>query len=71
MEMQCVFCGVEAELSLLPASGGFFLVLLFDHEDGGDLFLQNVWLCPNHPALQPEIITVCSPCCENLESSRD
>lgn len=31
-------------LSSLPASAGFFLGSLFDSEDGGNIFLQNVRL---------------------------
>jgi hypothetical protein len=39
------------ELSLPPASSGFLLSLLFDPEDGGNRFLQNVRLSPNDTAL--------------------
>jgi hypothetical protein len=30
------------KLVFSPASTGFFFVLLFDHEDGDDMFLRNV-----------------------------
>jgi hypothetical protein len=32
----------QAELSLLPATAGFLLGSLFDPEDRGNMFLQNV-----------------------------
>jgi hypothetical protein len=41
-----------AELRLLPAFVG---TLLFDPEDGGDIFVRNVWLSPNYTALPPKI----------------
>jgi hypothetical protein len=40
--------------SMQPASAGFLLSLLFDPEDGGYMFLQNVVLYPNYTALQPK-----------------
>jgi hypothetical protein len=39
-------------LSLLPTFSGFLLDLLFDHEDGGDLFFRNIGLSP-YMALKP------------------
>jgi hypothetical protein len=41
----------EAELSLSPASAGFFLG--FDPEDGDDMFFRNVGLSPNYMASHP------------------
>jgi hypothetical protein len=39
----------SGSLSLLPASAGFLLGLLFDLEDEGCVFLQNVGTClPNY-----------------------
>jgi hypothetical protein len=42
-----------AELSLLPASAGFPLVLFFKPEDRGSMFLQNARLSLNYMVLQP------------------
>jgi hypothetical protein len=42
-----------AELSLPPVPTGFLLDLLFYHEDGGDLFLRNVWFFPKYKAIKP------------------
>jgi hypothetical protein len=39
--------------SLQAGSAGFLLGLLFNAEDGGDMFLRNVGLSPNYKALQP------------------
>jgi hypothetical protein len=39
---------------LVPASTGFFLGLLFDPENGGGMFLQNVQFSPNCMELEPE-----------------
>jgi hypothetical protein len=41
-------------LSFPPASAGFLLSLLFDTEDGGDMFFRNIGLSLNCTALQPE-----------------
>jgi hypothetical protein len=38
---------------LLPASASFLLSLLFDHEDGGDIFLGNVWISPKYKVIKP------------------
>jgi hypothetical protein len=43
--MHCSFC-------LLPDSTGFLLGFLFDHEDGGDIFLQNLMLSLRYTELQ-------------------
>jgi hypothetical protein len=37
---------------LPPASAGFLLGLLFDPEDGGDMFFQNVGLYQNYTVLK-------------------
>jgi hypothetical protein len=37
-------------LDFSPSSAGFLLNLLFDPEDGGDMFLRNISLCPNYAA---------------------
>jgi hypothetical protein len=44
----------SSELNLPPAFRAFLLRLLFDPEDGGDMFLRNVALSPNYTALQPK-----------------
>jgi hypothetical protein len=41
----------QRKLSLTPASTGFLLGVLFDHDDGGDMFLRNVGLSLNYTAL--------------------
>jgi hypothetical protein len=44
----------EIFFSFPPASGGFsFLGLLFNPEDGGDVFLRNFGVSSNYTALQP------------------
>jgi hypothetical protein len=43
----------RAHYRLPPASANFLLGLFLDHEDGGDMFLQNIWLSPNCTALEP------------------
>jgi hypothetical protein len=40
------------KLSFLSASAGFLLCLLFDPEDVGDMFLQNIGLSPCYTACQ-------------------
>jgi hypothetical protein len=47
--------------SLSPASVGFLLGLLFDHEDGSCVFLWNIRISPGYMALQPRIPN--SLCC--------
>jgi hypothetical protein len=37
---------------LLLEDFGFLLGLLLDPEDGGDMFLRNIWLSPNYMALR-------------------
>jgi hypothetical protein len=37
--------------ALPPSSTDFFLALLFDPEDGGDLFSRNVGLSPSYTAI--------------------
>jgi hypothetical protein len=44
---------IAFQLSLLPASAGFLLSLIFDPKDGGEIFLLNVRLSPNYMALHP------------------
>jgi hypothetical protein len=44
---------LQAHLSCSPASAGFLFNLLFDPEDGGDMFLRNFGLCPKYTVLQP------------------
>jgi hypothetical protein len=46
-------CGETSKLSLLPASAGFLLGLLFDPEDGGNVLLRNMVFSPNYTELQP------------------
>jgi hypothetical protein len=42
-------------LSILPPLSATFLIgVLFDLEDGPDMYLRNVGLSPNHTALQPQ-----------------
>jgi hypothetical protein len=53
----------NAQLSLLPASAGFLLSLLFDSEDGSDMFLRNVGLSPDYTALQPIAVRTLNPLC--------
>jgi hypothetical protein len=36
---------------MLLASAGFLLGSLFDPEDGVDIFLPNVGVCPNYTAI--------------------
>jgi hypothetical protein len=44
-----------------PASTGFMLGSIFDHEDGGDTFLRKAWLSPNYKVLQfPKMHSSCS-----------
>jgi hypothetical protein len=38
---------------LPPAFVGFFVVLLFDPEDGSDVFFRNIRISPIYMALQP------------------
>jgi hypothetical protein len=38
-------------LSLLPTNAGFLLHLLFNHEDGGNMFLRNFGLSPKYTGL--------------------
>jgi hypothetical protein len=47
--------GSKPRFSLPPASAGFLLGLLFGHDDGGGMFLQNDGLSPDYMALQPII----------------
>jgi hypothetical protein len=42
----------SCKLSFLPASDGFLLVILFDLEDGDDMFFRNVGLSPNYTVFQ-------------------
>jgi hypothetical protein len=42
----------QQKLSLPSYSAGFSFTLLFDLEDGGDVSLLNLKLCPNYTALQ-------------------
>jgi hypothetical protein len=37
---------------LFPVSAGFLLALMFDPENGGNMFLRNVDLFPNYTVLQ-------------------
>jgi hypothetical protein len=51
----CSHC--RAELGLSPASADFFLGLLFDLEDRGNMFLRNVGPFPNYTVVQPAVRT--------------
>jgi hypothetical protein len=55
--------GSKSKRSFLSASASFLLGLLFDPEDGGDMFLRNVKLSPNSVVLLPRTLdytpTVC------------
>jgi hypothetical protein len=44
----------QAECSLPSASADFLLGLIFDLEDGGDMFLRKIGLSPNYVALNAE-----------------
>jgi hypothetical protein len=50
-----------AEKGRQTSSAGFLLSILFDLEDGGDMFLRNVGLFPNYPPREPQIFSTCSP----------
>jgi hypothetical protein len=41
-----------AKLSLPPDPDGFLLGLFFDHVNGIDMLVRNVWLSTNYTALQ-------------------
>jgi hypothetical protein len=45
---------VLAKMILPLVSADSLLGLLFNHEDGGDMFFQNSELSPNSRALQPK-----------------
>jgi hypothetical protein len=47
-----ILCG--SEISWPPIYTGFLCGLLFDLEDGGEMFLRNVGLSPNYAASQPK-----------------
>jgi hypothetical protein len=55
---------------LPPASVGFLLGSFFDPEYGGDMFLRNVGLSPNHMMLNPEDRTLHSRWVEDLKFSK-
>jgi hypothetical protein len=50
------------------ASGGFFLGLLFNPENGSDMFLRNDGFSPRYTALQPRRAALNSHRRENLKS---
>jgi hypothetical protein len=39
-------------LGLMPASADFLLCLIFDSEEGGDMFLRNICVSQNYTVLQ-------------------
>jgi hypothetical protein len=39
---------------LSPVSAGFLLGLLFDPEEGGDMFLRNIEISPTYTAVTPK-----------------
>jgi hypothetical protein len=43
----------RSTLSFPRVSAGFLFRLLFDPEDGDDIFLRNIGFSPNYTALQP------------------
>jgi hypothetical protein len=59
---------VEHSLQTFPPTyADFFLRLLFFLENGGDMFLRNIWLYPNYRELYPARLY----CCEKLISKRE
>jgi hypothetical protein len=46
-------CRSQSKLNLPPASAGFIITLVFNPEDGGDMFLRNVGLSPNYTPFKP------------------
>jgi hypothetical protein len=52
------------------ASAVFLLILIFDPENGGDIFLRNVRMSPNYTHYNPENRTLHSNHCENFKSNK-
>jgi hypothetical protein len=48
----------SAHFNLCPVSGGFFLGLLLDSEDGGDMVFRNIRLSWSYTVLQPRRYTL-------------
>jgi hypothetical protein len=62
--------GGEHTISVFPpASDGFFLGLLFDPEDRGDILLRNDWLSPNYNSGDRTGDPLRTVCCSSSLSS--
>jgi hypothetical protein len=46
-------CSLETARSVLPASGGFLIVIFFDIEDGSEDLLRYIGLALDYGVLQP------------------
>jgi hypothetical protein len=54
----------QTEHCILLLHAGFLFSLIFDPEDGGDMFLRYVgWILPDYEALQPDTVAEQSKAC--------
>jgi hypothetical protein len=48
---------ISSKLTATLLHAGFLLLLFFDYEDGGEMFLRNIgWLSVNYAAFYPRFI---------------
>jgi hypothetical protein len=62
-----VQCRIVIQQKKLALSAGFFLGLLLDPEEGGDMFLLDDWHSPNITVLEPRRESLHSHLRENLK----
>jgi hypothetical protein len=65
----CLLDGRGNHPNLLPVSAVFLLILLFYFEEGGNMFLRNIW-SPNSMVLQPGKQYSSSQRRENVDSNK-